>query len=98
MYLGSVVETGDTENVFQRPAHPYAAALIASVPAADRGNTAHRRRVPLQGEAPSPTNPPPGCRFHSRCPKVRPLCRQDRPALRTLPHGHTAARHFPLSA
>ena len=97
MYLGSIVETGDTDTVFQRPAHPYTAALIASVPVADPGNTAHRRRVPLQGEVPSPTNPPPGCRFHPRCPKARPLCHEDRPALRTLPDGRTAACHFPLT-
>ncbi len=98
MYLGSLVEIGDTETVFHRPAHPYTGALIAAVPVADPGVAARKHRVPLSGEVPSPTAPPQGCRFHPRCPKAQARCREEVPVLRALGDGRTAACHFPLSA
>jgi len=96
MYLGSIIEIGETETVFRSPAHPYTGALIAAVPVADPELAARRHRVLLHGEVPSPAAPPPGCRFHPRCPKAQPRCREERPVLRALDHGRTAACHFPL--
>ena len=90
MYLGAIVETGETQDMFTRPAHPYTAALLAAVPG--RGTT----RARIAGEVPSPWNPPPGCRFHPRCPKAEPLCREERPLLRQVAPDRLAACHFPL--
>ncbi|RYB04252.1 ATP-binding cassette domain-containing protein [Lichenibacterium ramalinae] len=94
MYLGSVVETGDTETLFHRPAHPYTEALLSAVPVAHAGE-ARRRRIVLKGDVPSPLNPPPGCRFHTRCPKAQERCRIEPPALRDVGDGRMAACHFP---
>ena len=94
MYLGSVVETGDTETLFHRPAHPYTEALLSAVPVAHAGE-ARRRRIVLKGDVPSPLNPPPGCRFHTRCPKAQERCRIEPPALRDVGDGRMAACHYP---
>ena len=94
MYLGSVVETGDTETLFHRPAHPYTEALLSAVPVAHAGE-ARRRRIVLKGDVPSPLNPPPGCRFHTRCPKSQERCRAEPPALRDVGDGRMAACHYP---
>ena len=80
MYLGRPVEHGSRDAVFERPAHPYTRALLASTPAVD---PAHRHeRVRLVGELPSPLNPPAGCAFHTRCPFAVDRCRRERPRLR----------------
>ncbi|HEX4259528.1 MAG TPA: oligopeptide/dipeptide ABC transporter ATP-binding protein [Acetobacteraceae bacterium] len=97
MYLGSLVELGPTETVFRTPAHPYTGALISAVPMTDPDAAAQRVRIPLQGEVPSPTAPPPGCRFHPRCPKAEARCRVEVPLLRDLGEGRAAACHFPLT-
>jgi len=77
MYLGKLVETGPTHRVLSAPAHPYTRALLEAVPVPEPGRrTGHRS---LQGEVPSPLTPPPGCPFHTRCPKALPVCRQRRP-------------------
>ena len=94
MYLGSVVETGDTETLFNRPAHPYTEALLSAVPVAHAGE-ARRKRIVLQGDVPSPLDPPPGCRFHTRCPKAQPRCRAEPPVLRDVGDGRMAACHYP---
>ena len=90
MYLGAIVEVGETQDMFARPAHPYTAALLAAVPGRGTG------RARIAGEVPSPWNPPPGCRFHPRCPKAAPLCRAERPLLRPVATDRSAACHFPF--
>ena len=96
MYLGAVVELGEAELVLHAPAHPYTAALISAVPEPVVGRAS--RRTLLAGDVPSPISPPPGCRFHTRCPIVQDRCRIEPPALRDLGHGRQAACHFPLAA
>ncbi|ANA13949.1 ABC transporter ATP-binding protein [Acetobacter oryzifermentans] len=94
MYLGRIVEIGDTDSVLHTPAHPYTAALTAAIP---RPVTGLARPVPLQGDVPSPINRPSGCRFHTRCPYVQTRCKQEDPALRSIHHDrHEVACHFPL--
>lgn len=96
MYLGSIVELGETDRVLHKPSHPYTAALISAVPEPDpEGNI--KQRVVLRGDPPSPTNPPPGCRFHTRCPVVKPLCKEQVPVLSVIDDEHAVACHYPLS-
>lgn len=94
MYLGKLVEIAPSESLFLQPAHPYTQALIKSVPQISRGR--EERSYHLQGEIPSPSSPPSGCRFHTRCPFVTSRCREEEPQLRQLASGHLAACHFPL--
>ncbi len=95
MYLGGIVELGETDRVLHRPAHPYTAALISAVPEPDpKGHI--RTRTILGGEPPSPTNPPPGCRFHTRCPIAQARCKTEVPRLRALGDNRSVACHFPL--
>ena len=94
MYLGEVVEQGPTAALYAAPAHPYTAALLSTNPVL---NPARRRTpVTLVGEIPSPLRPPPGCRFHTRCPQVQPRCRVDPPAL-TGDSGRRVRCHYPLA-
>jgi peptide/nickel transport system ATP-binding protein len=95
MYLGQIVEVGTTRRIFDRPAHHYTAGLIAANPVLDRAR--RRKRTVLQGELPSPHDPPPGCRFHTRCPAAQERCRLEEPALRPDAAGHRVACHFPLA-
>jgi len=94
MYLGTIVEIGETDTVMHSPAHPYTAALISAVPEPDFA--ARRQRTVLQGEPPSPASPPSGCRFHTRCPNAQPRCGQERPKLRAWGEGREVACHFPI--
>jgi len=98
MYLGSIVELGDAEDVFSRPSHPYTQALISAVPVPDVGKVGSRGRVVLTGDVPSPINPPSGCRFHTRCPIAQDRCRNERPVLRQLGASRHVACHFPSAA
>jgi len=93
MYLGSIVEIGVADDVFGSPSHPYTAALISAVPKSVRG--AARKRIILQGDVPSPIDPPSGCRFHPRCPIAQDRCRVERPALTPGLDGRQVACHFP---
>jgi len=89
MYLGQVVEIGDSEALFEHPAHPYTRALLSSVPSMDPDR---RTEVPpLAGDPPNPINPPLGCRFHTRCAQAAPVCSQHMPELLATPHGQHAA-------
>ncbi|MBI5232192.1 MAG: ABC transporter ATP-binding protein [Coriobacteriales bacterium] len=94
MYLGEIVELADRIDAFERPCHPYTEALISAIPVPDPRVQRSRRRIILGGEPPSPSDPPPGCRFHPRCPIAQPLCREQRPTLRDVDDGHVAACHF----
>lgn len=94
MYLGKIVEKGLTEDVISKPAHPYTAALIAAVPVPDP--TGRRTKIVIKGEVPSPVNPPPGCRFHTRCPYMKEECRKTEPQLREIGKERFVACHFPL--
>jgi oligopeptide/dipeptide ABC transporter ATP-binding protein len=89
MYLGEIVEEADTEEIFERPLHPYTRALLASIPLPVP--RAKRERVKLEGDAPTPINPPEGCRFHTRCPIAVEECRKAKPSLVELRPGHRVA-------
>jgi oligopeptide transport system ATP-binding protein len=94
MYLGRIVEQGPVEAIFANPAHPYSAALLAATPVPEPGRSRAQSRPLLQGEIPSPADPPGGCRFHTRCPSVMPVCHSLDPATVTLPSGVAVACHL----
>jgi oligopeptide/dipeptide ABC transporter ATP-binding protein len=97
MYLGKIVELADNEALYAHPRHPYTGALLSAVPVADPHLANARRRDVPPGDVPSPTNPPPACRYHPRCPKAQPICSQEEPPLEPKGRGTVAACHFPLS-
>ncbi|GAB6148144.1 ABC transporter ATP-binding protein [Stetteria hydrogenophila] len=88
MYLGKIVEYGPAEEVFEKPLHPYTQALFSSIPIPDPFEARGRRRLRITGEPPSPINPPPGCRFHTRCPFAKDICRRREPELEEVEKGH----------
>ncbi|HKR99486.1 MAG TPA: dipeptide ABC transporter ATP-binding protein [Candidatus Dormibacteraeota bacterium] len=97
MYLGKVVELADSETLYTKPRHPYTGALLSAVPVPDPELAAARKRQVPGGDVPSPTNPPPACRYHPRCPKMQDLCREEEPLLAPKDGGSIAACHFPLT-
>ena len=95
MYLGGIVEQAPSDSLYADPFHPYTKALMSAVPIPDPVIEDTRVRILLPGDLPSPANPPPGCRFHTRCPyRQRTRCDDERPALRELAPGHTVACHW----
>jgi peptide/nickel transport system ATP-binding protein len=96
MYLGKLVEIGSGQDVYERPAHPYTAGLIATIPVPKPSLERAKKGAAIRGELPSPVNPPSGCRFRTRCPFAQELCAVEEPPLRSFGPGHVAACHFPL--
>jgi oligopeptide transport system ATP-binding protein len=94
MYLGVIVELAARDELYENPLHPYTKALLSAVPIPDPKKDRARRRTILAGDVPSPLNPPPGCRFHPRCPIAIEKCHQDVPVWRELGSGHWVACHL----
>ncbi len=93
MYLGEIVEMAPVDLIYEKPLHPYTRSLIASVPIPDP-RMKNRDRIVLEGDVPSPRNPPPGCRFHTRCPESMPICSREKPPEREVSTGHLVACHL----
>ena len=92
MYLGTLVESAPTRKLFDNPSHPYTKALLSAIPSLDPDDSGKAQK--LEGEIPSPVNPPSGCRFHTRCPLAEDRCRNEVPLWRELSEGHSVACHF----
>ena len=93
MYLGKIVELVTSENLYANPLHPYTRALLSAVPIADPEEERRRQRILLEGDVPSPLNPPPGCYFHTRCNRALAICREEAPGMTDLGRGQWVACH-----
>jgi oligopeptide/dipeptide ABC transporter ATP-binding protein len=97
MYLGKIVEVSPAEELYDKPIHPYTVGLLGAIPIPDPRENRARRRAVVEGEPPSPIDPPSGCRFHTRCPHATEICKQVEPPLTRYPGDHLAACHHPRS-
>ena len=94
MYLGKMVELADSETLYAHPMHPYTQALMSAIPVPDPDTERNKRRIIVEGEVPSPINPPTGCAFHNRCPKATEKCAQETPEFKEIDSGHFVACHL----
>ena len=93
MYLGKIMEITEADRLYEQPAHPYTKALLSAIPIPDPKVELTKKRIKMEGEIPSPLNPPSGCRFANRCPYVEERCREEEPELRLIAPNHYAACH-----
>ena len=94
MYLGQLVETCESEEIYKNPLHPYTKGLLSCIPVADPKVARSRENTGVSGDLPSPVNPPKGCRFHTRCPYAKPVCAEEVPPMCEAAPGHRVACHL----
>ncbi|WP_198011946.1 dipeptide ABC transporter ATP-binding protein [Caloramator sp. ALD01] len=94
MYLGKLVELADSNELYTKPLHPYTQALLSAIPIPDPDESAKKKRIVLEGEIPSPIDPPPGCRFKNRCRYAKPICSEQEPVFKDMGGGHFVACHL----